>query len=228
MERVTATPLANLSPTAQLRAGRFPRRLVQLLVGLALYGVSMALLIRSTLGQMPWDVLHYGLALHLPLTLGQVVIAVSVLVLLLWIPLRQMPGLGTVLNAILIGVAADASLALLVEPDAMAWRITFMVVGILLNGLATALYIGAQLGPGPRDGLMTGLVRQTGLSVRLIRTTMEIAVVALGWTLGGVVGIGTVLYALAIGWLAQHLLPWCTVPVEVPDAPTEMAADRAA
>ena len=194
-----------------------PRRLSQLVVGLALYGVSMALLIRSGLGQMPWDVLHYGLAQHLPLSLGQIVIAVSVLVLLLWIPLRQMPGLGTVLNALLVGLSADATLALLAAPEPMVVRAGFVVAGVLLNAVATALYIGAQLGPGPRDGLMTGWVRRTGLSVRLVRTSLEVAVVVLGWLLGGVVGIATVMYALAIGPLTQRLLPWCTVPVALPE-----------
>jgi uncharacterized membrane protein YczE len=210
---VTTTQLAHLTPAQQLRAGRMGRRVGQLLVGLALYGSSMALMIRSGLGQMPWDVLHFGLTRHLPFSLGTVVIAVSFLVLLLWIPLRQMPGLGTVLNAVLIGLAADATLSALGAPQGMVSRVALVAVGIVLNGVATALYIGAQLGPGPRDGLMTGWVRRTGLSVRLVRTTLEITVVALGWLLGGVVGIGTVVYALAIGPLTQHLLPWLTVPV---------------
>ena len=213
---MTQTPLANLGPAQQLRAGRLPRRVGQLLVGLALYGVSMGLMIRSTLGQLPWDVLHYGLALHLPLSIGQVVVATSFLVLLLWIPLRQAPGLGTVLNAVLIGVALDLTLVVVAAPDALAVRVGFVLAGVLLNGLATALYIGAQLGPGPRDGLMTGWVRRTGLSVRLVRTSLEVLVVAIGWLLGGVVGIGTVLYAVAIGPLTQALLPWLTVPVDVP------------
>lgn len=211
---MTSIQLANLSPVGQLRAGRMPRRLGQLLLGLGLYGVSMALLIRSGLGQMPWDVLHYGLALHLPLSIGQVVIVVSFLVLLLWIPLRQLPGLGTVLNAVLIGLATDLTLQVLATPSPLGARLGFVMAGVLLNGLATALYIGAQLGPGPRDGLMTGWVRRTGLSVRLVRTGLEVLVVALGWLLGGVVGLGTVLYAVAIGPLTQHLLPRLTVPLE--------------
>jgi uncharacterized membrane protein YczE len=213
---MTQTPLANLGPAQQLRAGRLTRRLGQLLLGLALYGVSMGLMIRSTLGQLPWDVLHYGLALHLPLTIGQVVVATSFLVLLLWIPLRQAPGLGTVLNAVLIGVALDVTLGVVTVPDPLVARAGFVVAGVLLNGLATALYIGAQLGPGPRDGLMTGWVRRTGLSVRLVRTSLEVLVVAIGWLLGGVVGVGTVLYAVAIGPLTQALLPWLTVPVDEP------------
>ncbi len=216
---MTATPLAAIGPVAQLTAGRLGRRLGQLLVGLTVYGVSMALMIRSGLGQMPWDVLHYGLALHLPLSIGQVVILTSVAVLLRWIPLRQAPGLGTVLNAVLIGLATDATLALVDAPASWGARAAFMVAGVLLNALATAAYIGAQLGPGPRDGLMTGWVRRTGLSVRLVRTTLEVIVVVLGWTLGGVVGLGTVLYAVAIGPLTQRLLPWVTVPVREATTP---------
>lgn len=211
---MTATPLANLTPIQQLRAGRLTYRVVQLLIGLMLYGVSMGFMIRSMLGQMPWDVLHFGMATHLPFTIGQIIIGVSFLVLLLWIPLRQMPGLGTVLNAVMVGLATDVMLSVLAAPDSLATRIAFMTVGILLNAVATALYIGAQLGPGPRDGLMTGLSRRTGLSIRLVRTTLEVSVVVLGWFLGGVFGVGTVLYALAIGPLTQQFLPFATVPLE--------------
>lgn len=211
---MTSAVLANLTPAEQLRAPRMGRRLSQLLVGLVLYGASMALMIRGTLGQMPWDVLHFGLAGHLPLSFGTVVIAASFVVLLLWVPLRQMPGLGTVLNAVLVGVATDGFLALLVAPEGLGARIGFLVAGVMLNAVATAAYIGAQLGPGPRDGLMTGLARRTGWSLRLVRTGLEVGVVALGWLLGGVFGLGTVLYALAIGPLTQALLPWLTVPVD--------------
>ena len=211
MHVMTRTELANLSPAEQLRAPYLPRRIAQLVVGLLLYGGSMAMVIVSGLGQFPWDVLHYGLALHLPLSLGAVVIAASFAVLLLWIPLRQRPGLGTLLNAVLIGLSADAALALLAAPESLTARVLMVAGGVALNGLATAMYIGSQLGPGPRDGLMTGLVRRTGASVRLVRTSLEVSVVGLGWLLGGVVGLGTVLYALAIGPLTQALLPWFTV-----------------
>ncbi len=203
---VTSTPLANLTPAQQLRAGRLTYRVVQLLIGLALYGVSMGFMIRSTLGQMPWDVLHFGIAANTSLTIGQVIIAVSALVLLLWIPLKQMPGLGTVLNAIIVGLATDVMLSILDAPESLGVQIGFMLLGIFLNAVATALYIGAQLGPGPRDGLMTGLSRRTGLSIRLVRTTLEVTVVVLGILLGGVFGLGTVLYALAIGPLTQKLV----------------------
>ena len=221
-------PLANLTPVDQLRAPRLFRRVVQLVVGLGLFGVSMAMMIRGLLGQMPWDVLHFGLASHLPLSFGQMVIATSVVVLLLWIPLRQMPGLGTVLNAVLIGLATDATLAVLVAPDGRPGRVALMAGGIGLNGVASALYIGAQLGPGPRDGLMTGLSRRTGRSIRLVRTTIELTAVGLGWALGGVPGIGTLLYAVSIGPLTQLLLPWVTVPLDGATAGPPGFADRGA
>ncbi|HEX6325796.1 MAG TPA: hypothetical protein VFZ72_04440 [Jiangellaceae bacterium] len=188
------------------------RRLVQLYVGLVLYGVSLALMIRAELGLDPWDVFHQGVADRLPLTFGQVVIVVGALVLLAWIPLRQRPGLGTISNVIVIGLAVDAALAVLPAPDPMAWRIALLGSGVVLNGIATAAYIGARLGPGPRDGLMTGLVARTGRSVRLVRTSIELSVLATGWLLGGTVGVGTVLYAISIGPLVHLLLPLLTVP----------------
>jgi uncharacterized membrane protein YczE len=190
-----------------VRGRRLPRRLAQLYVGLALYGASMALLVRSRLGVMPWDVLHQGLARNLGWSLGTVTIVVGGLVLLAWIPLRQVPGVGTVSNVLVIGLAVDGTLAVLPAPSAMAWRVGFVVAGVLLNAVATAAYIGVRLGPGPRDGLMTGLVRRTGGSVGLVRTSIEVAVVASGWLLGGTLGLATVVYALAIGPLVQLLLP---------------------
>jgi uncharacterized membrane protein YczE len=188
-----------------------PRRLVQLYGGLVLYGLSMALLVRSGLGVMPWDVLHQGLARQLGWSLGIVTIVVGALVLLAWIPLRERPGLGTVSNVVVIGLALDAALAVLPEPTSLPLRIALVPTGILLNAVATAAYIGVHLGPGPRDGLMTGLVRRTGRSVRLVRTSIEVAVVALGWLLGGTLGVATVLYALAIGPLVHALLPRLSV-----------------
>jgi uncharacterized membrane protein YczE len=189
------------------------RRLAQLYVGLVLYGASMALMIRASLGLDPWDVLHQGLAERVPLSFGEVTIVVGALVLLAWIPLRQWPGFGTVSNVVVIGLAVDATLAALPAPDAMPLRIGFMLAGVGLNGVASAAYIGARLGPGPRDGLMTGLVRRTGRSVRLVRTSIEVTVLVAGWLLGGTVGVGTVVYALAIGPLVHVLLPPLTVPV---------------
>ena len=205
--------LTDLGPVAQLRAGRLGRRLTQLYVGLVLYGVSLAMMVRADLGLAPWDVLHSGIAGLVPLTMGQVIVVLSFVVLLLWIPLREVPGLGTVSNAVVIGLALDATLALLDGPAPLWARTALLVGGVLLNGLATALYIGSQFGRGPRDGLMTGLHRRTGRSLRLVRTGLEVTVVLLGLLLGGVAGLGTVLYALAIGPLTQALLPLCTVPL---------------
>ncbi|MFD7645906.1 YitT family protein [Kitasatospora sp. NPDC059795] len=189
-----------------------PRRLLRLAAGLVLYGVSMALVLRSSLGGNPWDVFHQGLARHLGLSVGTWVTLVGLLVLLLWIPLRQRPGVGTVGNVAVLGVAMDATLALLPHPHALAARIPLLAVGIVLNAVATGLYIGARLGPGPRDGLMTGLHRRTGRSVRLIRTCIELTVLTVGILLGGTFGVGTVAYALAIGPLVQFFLPRLTVP----------------
>jgi uncharacterized membrane protein YczE len=192
---------------------RLPRRLTQLYLGLLLYGLSMALLVRSSLGVMPWDVLHQGLARQVGGSLGQVTIVVGVVVLLGWIPLRERPGLGTVSNVVVIGLAVDAALAVVSAPTAWPARLALVVLGVALNAAATAAYIGVRLGAGPRDGLMTGLVRRTGGSVRLVRTGIEVAVVTVGWLLGGTLGVATVLYALAIGPLVHLLLPVFTVAV---------------
>lgn len=199
--------LAVLSPLAQLRAGRLPRRLLQLYVGLLLYGLTLAMLIRAHLGNAPWDVLHQGLADHLPISIGTAVIAVSLIVLLLWIPLREVPGLGTISNAFVIGLAADLGLWLMDEPGQIWLRVLMMIGGVAGNAVATICYIGAQLGPGPRDGLMTGLYRRTRLPIGRVRTGIEVTVVIVGYFLGGVFGIGTLIYALAIGPLVQWLLP---------------------
>jgi uncharacterized membrane protein YczE len=171
----------------------------------------MAMMLRSALGLDPWDVFHYGITRLVPLDFGEVVIVVGVVVLLAWIPLRQWPGLGTVANAIVIGLATDAALHLLRTPAAPAGRVALLLGGVLLNAVAGGLYIGSQLGPGPRDGLMTGIARRTGWSLRVVRTSIELSVLAVGWLLGGVVGWGTVLYALSIGPLVHYLLPRLTV-----------------
>ncbi|WP_399212553.1 YitT family protein [Streptomyces sp. SLBN-31] len=186
--------------------------MIQLYVGLTLYGTSSALLVRSGLGLEPWGVLHQGLARLTGLTIGVVSIIVGAAVLLLWIPLRQRPGLGTVSNVFLIGIAMDGTLALFPDVRSLAVRLPLLVAGIVLNGVATGLYISARFGPGPRDGLMTGLHRRTGRSIRLMRTAIEVAVVATGFVLGGTVGIGTLLYALSIGPLAQLFLRVFDVP----------------
>lgn len=176
-----------------------------------LYGFSMAMMLRSDLGLDPWDVLHQGLTRYVPLSFGTVTIVVGAAVLLLWIPLRQWPGLGTVLNVVVVGLAADVGLSLIPRPDLIVVRVLLLVGGVVANGLASATYLGSQFGPGPRDGLMTGLANRTHVSIRLIRTAIELSVLGGGFVLGGTVGLGTVLYAATIGPLIQLFLPRVTV-----------------
>lgn len=186
-------------------------RLLKLSLGLTAYGISMVMMLQSDLGLMPWDVLHQGIALQGGWQMGRVTIAVSVIVLLLWIPIRQKPGFGTVCNAIVIGLVFDTVNGLIGDRllDApMPTRVTLMAGGILLNAVATGAYLGAHLGPGPRDGLMTGLVHRTGHSVRLVRTLIEGSVLLGGFVLGGTLGIGTLAYVVLIGPLIQHVMPW--------------------
>nr|WP_202481959.1 hypothetical protein [Streptomyces sp. SID5594] len=190
--------------------------MVQLYVGLTLYGASSALLVRAELGLEPWGVLHQGLTELTGISIGVVSIIVGAIVLLLWIPLRQRPGLGTVSNVFVVGLAMDGTLALVGDLDGYGVRIPVLVLGIVLNGVATGLYIAARFGPGPRDGLMTGLNRVTGRSIRLMRTAIEVAVVVTGFLLGGSLGAGTVLYALAIGPLAQLFLRVFELPAPAP------------
>jgi uncharacterized membrane protein YczE len=186
---------------------RLVLRLIQLYIGLLLYGLAGALQVRSTLGLDPWDVLHQGIARHAGIAIGTVLILVGAAVLVLWIPLRQRPGLGTLSNVVLIGVSMNLSLQWLPHVHLLPWRIADMAGGILLCGVATGMYIGANFGPGPRDGLMTGLARRTGRSIRLTRTAIELTVLIVGWILGGTVGIGTVVFALVIGPLSQVFMP---------------------
>lgn len=190
------------------------RRLIQLFLGLALYGFSVGLMVRSNLGLNPWDVFHQGLAERSGLTLGTIIVIVGAAVLLLWVPLRQRPGIGTISNVFLIGIGTDVALWLIppVSSAPLAW--TMLLLGIFLNGVAGGAYIGAGLGPGPRDGLMTGLVKRTGGSVKIIRTGIEVVVLAAGWLLGGTVGLGTVLYAIAIGPIVHRMLPIFTISDE--------------
>src|SRR5215475_1490629 len=203
-------------PSKWVRASGAPRRglpvarLTRLYLGLACFGVSLALMVRARLGLGPWDVLHQGIARHLGVQLGWVTIGVSGLVLLAWIPLRQRPGLGTVSNAIIVGLVVNGALDVLPTPRSLALRTAWLAGGIGLNGLATACYIGAGLGPGPRDGLMTGIAAR-GHSLRAVRTLIELSVLAMGFALGGAVGVGTVAYAVSIGPLTHSLLPRLTV-----------------
>ncbi|OVW78934.1 membrane protein YczE [Klebsiella pneumoniae] len=189
------------------------RRLLQLYIGLVLYGVSTALFVHANLGADPWDVFHLGVAKQLGISLGTVIILTGAAVLLLWIPIRQMPGLGTVSNVIVLGLAADATLAVLPPLESMVARSALLAGAIVLNAIATGMYIGAGFGPGPRDGLMTGLHARTGWSLRGIRTAIELSVLLIGWLLGGKFGVGTVIYALSIGPLIQLCLPWFSQPV---------------
>lgn len=193
-------------------------RLSQLYAGLVLYGASNALLVNSGLGLSPWTVLDQGLSRTVGLSIGTWSILVGAVVLLLWVPLRQRPGLGTVSNVVVVGLAIDLVLLVLPTPSGAGLRGLFLLGGLALNAVATAAYIGARLGPGPRDGLMTGLAAR-GWSVRVVRTAIEVAVLATGVVLGGTAGIGTLLYAVAIGPLVQPLLPLLRVPEPVSPAP---------
>ena len=218
------------SPSRQferIRQERVVLRLFNLFAGLILFGVSIALMLSAGLGVDPWDVLHQGVARQAGIPFGTVVILASLLVLVLWIPLRQRPGFGTVANAVVVGLAAGATLAVLPDLDSFAPRFAFLAGGILLNGLATGLYIGARLGPGPRDGLMTGLAAR-GLPLGPARTAIEVGVLAIGWGLGGQVGIGTLVYAASIGPLVQFFIAAFTVAergahprVRVPPQPAQ-------
>lgn len=185
---------------------RLTRRTVQLLAGLFLFGIGLAFVVRGELGASPWDVLTLGITQRIPLTFGTVNVILSFIVLLFWIPLRQRPGAGTVSNALLVGPSADIGLFLIPETEMLWMRIAFMLTGILMVGFATGLYIGSRFGPGPRDGLMTGLHRVTGRPIWVVRTTIEVSVVVLGWLLGGPVGVGTVLFAILIGPICQHFM----------------------
>jgi hypothetical protein len=194
----------------------FFRRFAQLQFGLLLYGLSIALMFRAGLGMNPWGVFHQGLSAVTGLSLGMVVNGVGALVLLVWIPLRQWPGIGTLSNVLVIGVATDAALWLLPPIENLVLRSVFLIVAILLNGVATGAYIGAGLGAGPRDGLTTGVVRLTGWEVRWVRMGIEAGVLVLGWMLGGAVGVGTILYTLSTGPLMQLFLPMFTLRARLP------------
>lgn len=217
---VVRRELTLLSPVAQLRAGRLPRRLSQLALGLVLYGLTLAMIIRATAGNAPWDVLHQGMANYVPISIGTAVIVMSVVVLLAWIPLKEMPGVGTIANSLLVGLSADFFLGVISTPGSQDAQAALLFGGVFLNGVATALYIGSQFGPGPRDGLMTGLHRRTGVSIQAVRTSLEVGVVIAGALLGGVVGLGTVVYAVAIGPLVQRMLPLAIV--DLPERPADI------
>lgn len=191
---------------SDVRGQRLPRRIAQLLIGLFLYGVGIAFMIRGEIGAAPWDVLSQGISRHVPLSFGLITILTSVVVLLLWLPLRQRYGVGTLLNALLVGPSADVGLLLIPTGQPLWLRVGFFITGLLVLSAATGLYIGGHFGPGPRDGLMTGLHTRTGWPIWIVRTGIEIVVVAVGWSLGGNVGIGTLAFALLVGPLCQYFM----------------------
>lgn len=205
-------------------------RLSQLIFGLALFGLAIALILKANLGAGPWDVLTQGISLHVPLTFGMITILLGATVLLLWIPLKQKPGIGTVANVILIGVFADIGLAVFPTPEGLPWQLAILLLGIVLLGAASGLYIGAGLGPGPRDGLMTGLHARTRVPIWLVRIGIEVTVLVLGWLLGGVVGIGTVAAAFLIGPTIGVFLPIFKIKdaPEQGQQPLEQAGNTAA
>ncbi len=190
-------------------------RLVRCFVGLVLLGVGLGLTVAADLGLSPWDVLHQGISQRLDISIGTASIGVGIVVLLGWIPLRERAGIGTVMNVFVIGIVTDLTLLVVDTPGALWQRIAFMVVGAALWGPGSGLYIGVLLGPGPRDGLMTGIARR-GPRVGLVRAGIEFSALAVGWLLGGSVGVGTVFFALVVGPEVDWWLPRLTIPRPVP------------
>ena len=202
------------------------RRIAQLFVGLLCYGLGIALMVRAELGIAPWDVLTQGLQLKTGWAFGTLTILISIVVLFLWIPIRQKLGFGTVANALLIGVFVEVGFVWFPVPTNLIWAIVSFVFGLVLVGFATGLYIGARFGPGPRDGLMTGLHRVTGWPIWVVRTGLEVMVLVIGWLLGGNVGFGTLAFALFIGPLAGFFMPLLLVPAAVPRGSRDPAPER--
>lgn len=210
---VPTPELSNLSFRDQLRVDRFPLRLLQMMGGLTGFGFSLAMLLRSGLGGAPWDVLHSALAERAGLSVGTLSITVSFLVLVLWIPLREQVGIGTIANSLWVGVSIDLGMLVLPPASSLTAGLLLAITGVVINGASAAVYIGAQLGPGARDGLMTGLSRRLGRPVGPVRIVLEILVLGTGWMLGGPVGAGTFLYAVGLGPVIQLALPYVTMPV---------------
>jgi uncharacterized membrane protein YczE len=196
------------------------RRIAQLLIGLVFYGIAIAMMIRAGIGVAPWDVLSQGLAIQTGLGFGVLTIIIGVVVLLLWIPIRQKPGIGTVLNVLLIGPAADLGLAVIPPQTELGLQLLLFAGGLALLAVATGLYIGARMGPGPRDGLMTGIHARFGVKIWIVRTSIEVVVLSAGWILGGNVGLGTVAFALLIGPMVNVTIPLLLVPSAQPAKPT--------
>ena len=208
------------------------RRGVQLTFGLFCYGFAIGMMIQANLGVSPWDVLGQGAARQSGIAFGVVTTLIGALVLLLWIPLRQKPGIGTVLNVLLVGPSAEVCLALVPAPVQLWAKVLLFAGGLVLLAAATGLYIGARLGPGPRDGLMTGMHRRFGWPIWAVRTGIEVVVLALGWALGGTVGLGTVAFALLVGPLVSRTLPFFDIralePVPEASGPRSVGQDRIA
>lgn len=203
-----------MGPREQLRAGNLTRRVSQLLVGLIGYGACVMLLVESGLGAASWNVLAEGIAESTGLSFGWTTNFIAAVVLLAWIPLREPPGIGTVLNVMIVGVAADATAVLLPDLDSLGARMTAFAIGLVGFAFFDALYLGAQFGSGPRDGLVTGLVHMTGKPVAAVRTGLDIVVALVGWSVGGTLSLGTILISLCTGWLVGAVLPWVTVRLE--------------
>lgn len=202
---------------------RLLERLVRCVVGLALFGLGISLILQAGLGAAPWDVFHTGVSELTGIPVGTVIIITGVALLVLWIPLREQPGIGTILNAIEIGVVVDLTLPLIPEPDLLAAQVPMMLSGIVIIAIGSGFYIGSGLGPGPRDGLMTGLARR-GLSIRVARTGIELFVLVVGIALGGSIGIGTAVFAIAIGPLVHVFLPMFTIRPLADDTPSAVDA----
>lgn len=210
--------MAEAPARVQIIRDRMPRRLLQLAFGLALFGIGVSLLLKAHLGTGSWDVLTQGISHHVPLSFGTITIIMSGIVLLLWIPLRQWPGIGTVANGVLVGVFTDVGLRTIPDPSGVWMQILTLAAGLVIIGIASGLYIGAGLGPGPRDGLMTGLHRRTGKPIWMVRTAIEVVVLAVGWLLGGTVGFGTIAVTFLIGPLCQIFLPMFAIRDREPAA----------
>ena len=197
------------------------RRIAQLVLGVIFYGIAISLIVRAAIGVAPWDVLTQGIGKQTGLSFGLITVITSVIVLLLWIPIRQKPGIGTVLNTLLVGPSAEVGLALIPEQSELWVRILLFIAGLVLLAVATGLYIGARFGPGPRDGLMTGIHHRWGVKIWIVRTSIEVVVLSIGWILGGNVGVGTVAFALLIGPMVNITMPFFLVPAAVSEKPLE-------
>lgn len=204
------------------------RRITQLLIGLFLYGIGMALIVRGEIGVAPWDVLTQGIDAQTQLGFGLITVLLSAVVLLFWIPIRLKPGIGTVLNALLVGPSASVGLWLIPAGLDLWMRIILFAAGLLILGIATGLYIGAHFGPGPRDGLMTGVHQRTGWKIWIVRTSIEVIVLSIGWVLGGNVGVGTVLFAILIGPLCSWTIPFFAIKTVATSAPAAVAPSASA